>query len=166
MKTLSLKSSVKITRALLAMAALSAPLAVHAGVRNSVSALEKNLHMHASAWAGEASAKWTAFLSEKSTVNPKACAYVNGWLLPDNPVVGQGYPITWTGYSSAYSYVMLYTKPPGGTWRPCGSGGVPPGGGLVNASGSFGITASGVWQFAVAPGGSPPTVVSATLTVP
>ncbi|MGC4074534.1 MAG: hypothetical protein QM760_18950 [Nibricoccus sp.] len=87
--------------------------------------------------------------------------------MPDNPVVGQGYPITWQGYISGASYVMLYTKPPGGSsWIACGSGGVPSGGGWVNASGGFGFYASGTWQFGVGLGGATPTAVSATLVVP
>jgi hypothetical protein len=169
MKTLSLKSSVKITRILLVTAALLAPLAASAGTRQPVSSLEHASQPAAISRAQQASTKWSAFLSAGASVTPKTVAFVNGWTLPDNPVVGQGYPIKWQGYiySSSPNYIMLFAKPPGSsTWNPCGSGGVPPGGGFVYASGGFYISAPGTWYFGVAPGGSTPTSASASLNVP
>ncbi len=108
------------------------------------------------------------FASPDATSVVKKCIFINGWNLPDNPVAGQSYSISWQGYvSGGSSYIMLYVKPPGGSsWYACGSGGVPSGGGYVHASGGFGFFASGTWQFAWAPGGTTPTSSSASLVVP
>ncbi|ATC63824.1 hypothetical protein CMV30_07615 [Nibricoccus aquaticus] len=168
MKTQSLKSSVKITRTLIVVVvALFAPVATSAGTRMSMPSQEKQLQSVATEWSRQASAKWSAFLSAETSITPKKCVYVNGWTLPDNPVVGQTYPLAWQGYSSGANYVMLYTKAPGGSsWISCGSGGGPAGGGWFSATGGFAFFASGTWQFAVASGGTPPTSASATLVVP
>jgi len=93
---------------------------------------------------------------------------INGWTLPAAPVHSQSYSISWSGYvysSNPGSYVMLYFRAQGSSWVNCGGGGVPPGGGNVTASGGWGASAAGVYEFGVGNGNAMPTSVSATITV-
>jgi chitodextrinase len=99
-----------------------------------------------------------------STTAATTWVYINGWTLPGNAVVGQGYSIAWQGSSNGYGYVVLFYKAPGSsTWSGTGSGGAN--NGTISATGGFYANVPGVWQFGVGYGGALPSYTSASITV-